>query len=345
MMTSTRLVLSVAATSLIFGTADLIVLSLSAVSSQIPDIDNTNSALGRLFLGFSSYLENRFPHKSVSHSFVALAVFSVVVFPVALFNQHYWLGLVSGYFWGFFAGVFTKTGVALFYPSQARAVCPGNPRFRLSPGSSAEFFVLVLLVAVAILSISINSSGGILRTFNQVLGIPSGAVEIVNSENSEYILIATVMGLSIATQQPVHDDFEVVKAMTQSDLLVKDKLGKLYRVGTTQECQIFANRILIQRGPKIKATINHINLHEQEIAEALAKVPTERTYINGTLTLEDAEELILPTYADHFDSLTLQPGRNIMIVRLESANPAVVSGLIGEYYATGSLIVRTVKPL
>lgn len=54
---------------------------------------------------------------------------------------------------------------------------------------------------------------------------------------------------------------------------------------------------------------------------------------------------MLPTYANHFDSLTLQPGRNITIVRLESANPAVVANLIGEYYATGSLIVRTVKPL
>ena len=84
---------------------------------------------------------------------------------------------------------------------------------------------------------------------------------------------------------------------------------------------------------------------EQEIAEALAGVPTERTYINGTLSLEDAEDLMLPTYANHFDSLTLQPGRNITIVRLESANPAVVADLIGEYYATGSLIVRTVKPL
>ena len=59
----------------------------------------------------------------------------------------------------------------------------------------------------------------------------------------------------------------------------------------------------------------------------------------------DAEDLILPTYANHFDSMTLQPGRNITIVRLESANPAVVANLIGEYYATGSLIVRTVKPL
>ena len=153
------------------------------------------------------------------------------------------------------------------------------------------------------------------------------------------------VGRSVATQQLVNSDFEVVKPMTQSDLLVKDRLEKLYRVGTTQECQIFANRVLIQRGSRIESIISYINLQEQEIAEALAGVPTERSYINGTLSLEDAEDLILPTYANHFDSMTLQPGRNITIVRLESANPAVVANLVGEYYATGSLIVRTVKPL
>ena len=67
--------------------------------------------------------------------------------------------------------------------------------------------------------------------------------------------------------------------------------------------------------------------------------------LSGTLILEDAEELILPTYADHFDALTLQPGQDIMIVRLESANSSAVIGLIGQYYATGNLIVRTVKLL
>lgn len=342
MMSSTDLVLSVAATSLILGTADPIVLSLSAVSSQLPDIDTSKSVSGRIFFPISRYLEKRFPRRSITHSFMALAIFAASVFPVALVGRHYWLGLVSGYFWGFFGDVFTKSGVAAFYPSQARAVCPGNPRFRLSTGSGAEFFVLAILIAVAIASIHVNSNGGILRTFNQILGIPSGAVEIVDAENSQYLLSATVVGRSVATQQPVHADFEVIRTMTQSDLLAKDRLGKLYRIGTTQQCQIFANRIKIQRVARIKSTAHEIQLQEQEVYEAIAEIPTERTYVSGTLTLQDAEGLLIPTHADQFDTITLQPGREITIIRLESASPDEVMSLIGEYYGSGSLIIRTV---
>lgn len=344
MMAQTHLALSVAATSLILGTADPIVLSLSAISSQLPDIDTSKSTVGKLLPPISRYLEKRFPHRTVTHSFMGLFIFAAIVLPVGLLGQHYWLGLVYGYFWGFFGDVFTKSGVAVFYPSQARAICPANPRLRLSTGSGAEFFILGLLIALAIASISINSSGGILRTFNQVLGIPSGAVEIVNAEDDQYLLYAKVIGRSNTTRQPVKADFEVVKPLTQSDLLVKDRLGKLYRVGTTQECQILANRILIQRGPKINLTARRIQLQEQEVAEALATVPSGRTYISGTLTLEDAEDLVLPTYADLFDTMTVQPSREVMIIRLESASPDEVR-LIGEYYATGSLIVRTVEVL
>lgn len=347
MMALTHITFSVAATTLVLGTANPLSLGIAAISCLLPDIDTSHSILGRFFLPVSSWLEKEYPHRTVTHSFVASAIFTLVTYPtVLLWGTQTWQALSLGYFTGWFADVFTKSGVAAFYPNPARLVIPGNPRLRLSTGSRAELFILAILVSVAVLSIYINSSGGILRSFNQTLGIPSGAVEIVSNEISEYLLIAKVSGRSTATQEQVRAEFEVVKPMTLSDLLVRDRNAELYRVGTTQECQIFANRILITRAGKIKPIIRKIQLQEQEVTEALATVPTgERTYISGTLTLEDAEDLILPTYADHFDALTLQPGRDIMIVRLESASPAEVIRLIGEYYATGSLIIRTVKVL
>ena len=73
MMSRTHIVLAVAATSLVLGTADPVVLSLSAVSSQLPDVDTTKSFSGRVLFPLSSYLEKRFAHRSITHSFLALA--------------------------------------------------------------------------------------------------------------------------------------------------------------------------------------------------------------------------------------------------------------------------------
>lgn len=71
MMSRTHIALAVAATSLILGTADPVVLSLSAIASQFPDVDTTKSFSGRILFPLSSYLEKRFAHRSITHSFLA----------------------------------------------------------------------------------------------------------------------------------------------------------------------------------------------------------------------------------------------------------------------------------
>ena len=346
-MTQTHVALAIATTSITLSTADFVTLSLSAIASVLPDVDTTKSLTGRVLFPLSRYFESRFPHRSVTHSFMALTIFAVLTFPMIGVQREYWWALIYGYFWGFFGDIFTKSGVAVFYPSQVRAVCPGNARLRLSTGSSAEYFVTGLLVVIATFAISMNSSGGILKAFNSTMGIPEGAVEIVSNESARYLLSARIIGRAAITQEPVDTFLEVVRPLTQSDILVKNSSGKTYRVGTTQECQIIANRILISRGDKIHSQSKEVQLQEQEIAEALVGVPVtgDRVYINGILILQDAEDLVLSTHADRFNTITLQPGREIAIVRLESASPAEVISSLGEYYGTGSILIRTVEIL
>ena len=69
---------------------------------------------------------------------------------------------------------------------------------------------------------------------------------------------------------------------------------------------------------------------------------SERIYLSGTLTIFDAEDLTLPTHLDRFDTITLQPGSDIAYARLVSAHPEKVMQLLGDYYASGNLIVRTI---
>lgn len=348
MRSITHVLSAVAATSLCLGTSDPSLLVTGAIASQLPDMDTSKSIPGQILLPISQWLEKRYPHRTLTHSFLATGVLALCTLPLILVWAKLWEALILGYFCGWFADAFTKSGVAAFYPSAARLAIPGNPHLRLSTGSNAEFFVMAILILVTIASISINSSGGILRTFNSTLGIPSGAVEIVGNEGSRYLLSANVDGRTAITQQLVQDDFEVIRPLTQNDLLVKDQKGKLYRVGTSQECQIIANRIIIRRVSPIRIRVQEIQLDDQLLSDVLAKLPSEltaRTYINGTLTLEDADDLTIPTYSNHFNAITLQPGREIMIVRLESANPTEANKLIGDYYASGQIIIRSVEVL
>jgi inner membrane protein len=253
------------------------------------------------------------------------------------------IALNLGYFLGWYADNFTKQGVCAFFPHPGRLVTPGNPRLRLSTGSSAEYFLLVVLVCVAIAIINLNTSGGILKAFNQTLGLSSGAVEIVAAEQNQYLLMAQIKGRNTLTQQAVQGQFEVVQPLTQTDLLVKDRQGRLYRAGETQESQIQITQVQVQRQGNVKPSVREIRLEDEAIKEALSRIPqSDRIYLSGLLTVEDAEDLVPPNYPDRFNAIRVQPGSGIASVHLEAASPAEVIRILGDYSARGSLIVRSI---
>jgi inner membrane protein len=268
---------------------------------------------------------------------------AVVTFPISFWNQSLWIALNLGYFLGWYADNFTKQGVCAFFPHPGRLVTPGNPRLRLSTGSSSEYFLLVVLFCAAIAIINLNTSGGILKAFNQTLGLSSGAVEIVAAEQNQYLLMAQIKGRNTLTQQEVQGQFEVVQPLTQADLLVKDAQGRLYRAGETQGSQVLITQVQVQRLRTAKQSVREIRLEDEAIAEALSRIPqSDRIYLSGLLTVEDAEDLVPPNYPDRFNSIRVQPGSGIASVHLEAASPAEVIRVLGDYSASGSLIVRSI---
>ncbi|MGF1576136.1 MAG: metal-dependent hydrolase, partial [Cyanophyceae cyanobacterium] len=195
MMSFTHAVFAVTASSLTLGTAHPGILLLSALGSQLPDCDTSTSYPGRILKPISTRLEAKYPHRTITHSFLATGILGLVTLPLVPFGLP-WGGLVSGYFFGWFADVFTKSGVTAFWPSRARLVIPGNPRLRLSTGSPAEWVVVGICLLLLIVSINVHSQGGLLRTFNLWMGIPSGAVELVNQDQDRFLLVADIDGIN-----------------------------------------------------------------------------------------------------------------------------------------------------
>ncbi|MGB5596572.1 MAG: metal-dependent hydrolase, partial [Crocosphaera sp.] len=247
MMTPTHITFSLAMTSIMTGTANLELLGVAAIASLLPDIDTSKSFIGRLFFPISNWLENNTVHRGITHSFFATGVITLLSSPIVLYGYpQVWHGLILGYFFGWFGDVFTKSGVEAFYPSHGRLIIPRNPKLRLSTNSNAEWFLLMVFIAVAIISININSAGGIIRSFNQALGIPSGAIETVKAESSLYLLNVKVKGRNTLTEQPINQSYEVIEPLTADDLLVKDEQGNIYSIGNSQSSQIQASQMKVE---------------------------------------------------------------------------------------------------
>lgn len=56
-------------------------MALAVVGSQLPDLDTTTSVIGQIAFPVSSWIEDRYPHRTITHSLVAtvaIASLSVV---------------------------------------------------------------------------------------------------------------------------------------------------------------------------------------------------------------------------------------------------------------------------
>ncbi len=78
-----------AGTSLVLGTASPLTIGLAVLGSQIPDIDTTTSTVGKICYPISSWIEDRFPHRSITHSLLATASITVLALAV---NHFFLLG-------------------------------------------------------------------------------------------------------------------------------------------------------------------------------------------------------------------------------------------------------------
>ena len=156
--------IAAAGTSLILGTGQPLPLGLAILGSQLPDIDTTTSTIGKIFFPISSWIEDRFPHRSITHSLLATGAIAIL----SLLGGHFLLeqtfaliALPLGHLLACFSDTFTKQAVHLFYPEPVWAISVSNPRRRLKTGGAGELWVLGISIALLTLGIYLANGGGI----------------------------------------------------------------------------------------------------------------------------------------------------------------------------------------
>jgi len=120
---------------------------VAAGAGLLPDIDRRASLPGRALPFLSEPLEYWVGHRTLTHSALFLVALGIALWP--LLSGGWWWAVVMGVASHQFLDWITPRGTAWFWPSTARAVLPGSPRFRPQPMSWAEFTVAVVLAGAA----------------------------------------------------------------------------------------------------------------------------------------------------------------------------------------------------
>lgn len=373
MLAQTHCLFALTLTTFALETSDWKLLAVAALASQWPDVDTSTSMAGRLLFPLSRWLETRWPHRTVTHSFCATTIIAVLAWPLRWQHPTLWHALLLGYFSGWFGDAFTKSGVAAFYPlSCARLVIPANPRLRLATGSRAEHVVLAVLFAAFFGALQLNTNGGLLRRFNAWLAQPEGVVALFVRESNRHQILAQIEGRFIASATSVNAEFEVLDVEGEH-LLVQATDGQLYWAGqetSCSTCHLAIHRVQARLGTSVVIETKEITWQEEELGKVVrslhwdgemrrpsepARAPSPllplsisptRTSISGELTLREADDLRLPTSLQHFNPLEVvgHPDEHsrVRTVRVRAATVQDLAPLQA-YFGSGHLIVKIIR--
>ena len=343
MLGISHLLISGTAASLLLQTADPVLIVVGAIGGLLPDVDVSTSPAGRLFPWISGYFQETMPHRSMTHSIVASAVIAIASYGTAIFIPQFIpiaSALTIGYTFGWFADCFTRGGVEMFWPSPVRCVCPGNRNLRLKTGSNAEYFILCILIAIALSAFSINSKGGILTQFNRLIASTSGVQGVYNSSGSTHKIIANIKGVRAGDRSKVDGQFQIIQPNGTGFIVLEPKTNKLYKAATEPDSQIVIEQITADVSTPAITTIESVFVEDQVIGEAIAKFNRTNTnvFISSDLSVEDFDTSVLPRDPYQFKFIDASPSN----IKLEAAPLKVVMKFLGDEFASGSLQVRSI---
>jgi inner membrane protein len=337
---ATHCLLAATTTAGLLGTADPNVIGVAIATSMIPDMDTTKSYPGRLLWPLARWLEERFPHRSVTHSFLLTLVLAVAAIPVFYYTRSWQMAaaLPLGQATSALADTFTKAGSMLFWPARAICVAGRNPRYRLETGSAAELPVALFAMGLLCLFLWFNTGGGFTQQFAQWL-FPNEdtAIELFEQHGSTHSVIVDVEGTHTSTSRRVKQTFTVLD-IAQRTLIVANAEGAVYKVGETSDCQIRPTKVKSRVGSPQTLVPKTQDIIEADAAAWLASV-SPQAYLSGELVVEEPEELVAPPpELDTMPTVTVVAGK----VTLNYARRSDISFLQGFWISTGRVVMKEI---
>lgn len=290
-MAITHAAIATAGVSLLLGTADPLPLALAVLGSQLPDVDTTTSVIGQIAFPLSSWIEDHYPHRSITHSLIATGFLAAIALGIGfvLGEIKPLLALPLGHLLGCFADCFTRQGVQLFWPMPVWCISVANPKRRLRTGGPGEYWVLATAVGLMVAGLWLAGAGGVQTQVNQGLGLRDGAIATYNQKAATNEVYANVSGVWAQDRTDATGNYLILDVQG-SDFILTDGQG-IYQTGK----QIVVDKLTTKAGQATQRTTTTLNFNDQDLAAALADLaaanPGKRVYLSGTLTIDFPEDV------------------------------------------------------
>ncbi|WP_250565583.1 metal-dependent hydrolase [Adonisia turfae] len=319
--------IATAGVSLFLGTAAPLPLGLAVLGSQLPDIDTTTSLIGQICFPISSWIEDRYPHRSITHSLVATVTLTAISLGIgfALGAIKPWLALPLGHVLACFADCFTRQGVQLFWPVPVWAISIGNPKRRICTGGPGEYWVLSIAIAILVTGLWLAGAGSVQTQVNQGLGLRDGAIATYNHNAATAEVYADIIGVWSHDRTDATGS-HLILGNEGSEFIVTDGQG-VYKTGES----IIAEKLTTKAGELTQRSTKTLTLNDQDIATALGNLmnsyPGNRIYLSGSIVVDFPEEIQIVSDGRQLEIIAVSGESVTLIITLGNRRP--LSGVEG----------------
>jgi inner membrane protein len=273
---------------------------LCSIGSLSPDLDNSKSWLGRIFPFISKPIENKFSHRTLTHSLLAIvfiwsiAVLVKILFFTGNFNP---LAFAIGYTSHILIDCASVQGVKILYPfSMRNAVFPFDTQqpeaYRIIVGSKADLalgFVFVFLT-IPFAYISFKTHTKIVREIQRDI---NSAVRSYNELSKNFICWARLEGINTTTEDKLKGDYLIISAEKQNMLLIKEGSLTLSVGKDNFKNDIFTADILTIPKGKARLEIKNLSIQNQTLGNAI-DLNDSLLFISGEIEFYEPLEPIQP---------------------------------------------------
>jgi inner membrane protein len=273
---------------------------LCSIGSLSPDLDNSKSWLGRIFPFISKPVENKFSHRTLTHSLLAIVfIWSIAVIVKFLFDTGNFnpIAFAIGYTSHILIDCASVQGVKILYPfSMRNAVFPFDTQqpeaYRIVVGSKADValgFVFVFLT-IPFAYISFKTHTKIIREIQRDI---NSAVRSYNELSKNFICWARLEGINTTTGDKLKGDYLIISAEKQNMLLIKEGSLTLSVGKDNFKNDIFTANILTIPKQKAHSEVKNLSIQNQTLGNAI-DLNDSLLFISGEIEFYEPLEPIQP---------------------------------------------------
>jgi len=294
----------------------------------------------------SRWIERRFGHRTLTHSWTFVAGLALVLLPIVALNGELYLMFLAGYASHPILDSMTVTGVQLFYPlSTARCVFPievKHPhRYRIETGSRADYLLGLgfLFACVPSFFVAYQGHEHLIRSAQKNI---TSAVREYNELSRSAQVYAEVRAHNLTTGEELSGTFSVVGSLDERTLLIADSTGSLVTVGEEHGAEFVTGEILCRRGLMVGRSATQIDMTNRLLGDIRRHVrPNSDHRLFGELRTD--ERLPVQRESKWFNPVTVSSGK--ITLQFATMEDIREGGLDSVFITGGVVTVRTTMTL